>query len=132
MKKDISKAIDLALKHNPALAMKDLSTVHMWLDEGADMELDILPSMTQMIDYKQRRHQSIGSFSYFTNAIRTATDRRTIVASKTVVKSQEEKDLARAKNIKWHQIRGITTIKCGLQDFDWLEKYEEINGEVVS
>lgn len=131
MKKDISKAVELALAHNPSLAFKDLSTIHMWLEEGADMVLDILPCMKELIKYKERRRQKIGSFSYFTKAIRTATDRRTIVASKTAEKTKEEKEALRARNVKWHKVRNLTTTSVGLQDFRWLERYEKQHGEVI-
>lgn len=112
------------------LCTRDISTIYAWINYGCDVELDILPAMAEIIKRRPPNKPKINSFSYFSNAIYEAFAKRTIIKEKTAEPSQEQKDNARAKNIKWHKVRNLTTIKIGLKDFDWLERYEKQHGEV--
>ena len=92
---DISAALDLALFYNEALARKDIGTITMWTNEGADVERDIVPAMKKCIDQHGKRNpgQKIASFSYFTNEVRRTRDARLLLerhaAPKDVVSDPE-------------------------------------------
>jgi len=74
---DISKILKLALDYNPSLAMRDISTPRMWISEGCDIELDIIPTISEII--KKPRRNIISTFSYFTNPVLAARDKRLII-----------------------------------------------------
>lgn len=100
---NISLIMDFALDYNPALAMRDLSTVHMWMNEGCDIESDIMPTLKEITQRRGKtKKDKIGTFAYFTNSVRAARDKRLIepfVQEKLREPSQAEKDALRAKNI---------------------------------
>lgn len=125
--KDISRVIALALDYNPMLATADMSTIRMWANEGCSVELDIIPTIEAII--KKPRPKKIGSFSYFTNAVLTARDKRGAVErTQPIELSKEQRDANRAQNIRWHMDRGINSINVGPQDYAWLEQYEKLEG----
>lgn len=128
---NISPVIDFALQYNPMLCTRDISTIFAWLNYGCDIELDILPTMKEIIKRRSPNKTKINSFSYFSNAIYEAFAKRTVIADKIKEPSKEEKNAIRAKNVKWHKVRGLTTTRVGLQDFTWLESYEKQHGEVI-
>lgn len=132
---DIGSVIDFALEYNPNLAFSDLQTIHMWLNEGCDIELDILPIMREITERRSKQKaDKISTFSYFTNSVRGARDKRIIAPvaeARAKEPTQAERDAMKALNVKWHKLKGITTTRVGLQDFDWLKRYENEHGEVV-
>jgi len=103
---DISKVISLALDYNPMLATADMSTIRMWANEGCSVELDIIPTIEAII--KKPRPKKIGSFSYFTNAVLTARDKRGAVESvKPIVLTKEQREESKAKTIRIMQRAGM-------------------------
>jgi hypothetical protein len=85
---DLSAVLDLALLYNQALAYKDMGTINMWINEGADVDRDIVPAMKKCIDQHGKRSpgQKIGSFSYFTNEVRRNRDARLLLERHVVPK----------------------------------------------
>ncbi len=81
----IAPILNIAEKYNPILLTKDISTIQMWLNEGADMHLDILPVMIDII----KRKQGISSFSYFSNSIRAAKEKRLYEATRKPEEKQK-------------------------------------------
>lgn len=121
---DISKIIDLALDYNPMLATADISTPRMWVNAGCDIELDIIHVMENIMS----RKKGISSFSYFTNPIMTARDKRKAVEA-TTQRPQSEKDAVRAKNMRWIIDTGINASAISPADYEWLEQYERKRAE---
>lgn len=126
---DISKVIDLALDYNPMLATRDLSTIYAWVNSGCTVERDILPSMKEVIDrrHKMPNRDKINTFSYFTNIVLAARDKRLtapIVEQKTRQPSKQEADEARAKHLKWVRDKKINLTTVSRKDFEWLADYE--------
>lgn len=132
---NIGPVIDFALEYNPSLALRDISTIYMWLNEGCEIDKDILPIMREITEKRAKgRKDKITTFSYFTNSVRAARDKRLIAPianDKLKVPSPEERDAHRAQNIRWHKDRGLTTARVGTQDYDWLERYEQTHGRQV-
>lgn len=132
---DIKPVLNFALEYNPFLAMRDISTVHMWVNEGCDVEKDILATLKEVTErrHKMPNKDKISTFSYFSSMVRAARDKRLITSiftEKTKQPTAEEKQLARLRNIKWHKQRGLTNTRVGLQDFAILETYEKQHGEI--
>lgn len=133
---NISPVIDFALQYNPMLATKDLSTIYTWVNEGCDIELDILPTMKEITErrHKMPNRDKISTFSYFNNPIRAARDKRQLapkLAQINTPPTKEELDLLKAKSIRWLMERGISTVNSGPVSIAWLERYEEKNGRVT-
>lgn len=119
---DISAIINLALTYPCKMPWMDLSTPRMWIAQGCDMMLDVLPVMEEIM----KKKSTITTYSYFTNAVLAARDKRIVLKKKPAEqeKTQEEKDAARAQNIQWHKDRGIVSTRIGPQDYAWLDAYE--------
>lgn len=99
---DISKILDLALEYNPSLAMRDISTPRMWVHEGCDIDLDIIPTMQQIT----KKKRGISTFSYFTNAVLASRDRRMLL------KKEEENTIPKdeeyyCKIFDWMESKGL-------------------------
>ena len=120
------------LEYNANLAARDISTPYIWINAGCDIEQDILPTIKEIIKRRNPAQPKIATFSYFTNAVLSARDKRLLPVLNKKEPTQEEKDTHRANNIRWHKERGITTINVGLQDFDWLETYEQKHGGLTA
>ena len=103
----------------PQLAPKTTHIIHEWIAQGYDPEKDIIPAVDAATKHGALR---IHSFSYFSGYIRSQNERRS--KAKPPERTQEEKDAIRAKNIRWHRDKGLTTTRVGLQDFDWLDEYD--------
>lgn len=112
----------------PHLMPKNTYCIYEWLAAGYDPEKDIIPA----VDYATRNGvRCIQAFSYFTGAIRKFHAKRLQQPpEQTIERSQEEKDAIRARNIRWHRERGITTTSVGIQDYQWLEHYEKEHGPI--
>lgn len=122
---DISKILRLALEYNPSLAMRDISTPRMWVKSGCDIELDILPAMSDIV--KKPRNRLISTFSYFTNAVMAAKDKRAIIPE--VLKAVEQKESPEAvyeRKIQgwlWKQKRGMFMFDHELEEIErWKQK----------
>lgn len=123
----IESVLNLALSYNPSLAAKDISEVYFWIESGASVEQDIVPVMKQITEKKK----DISLFRYFRRPILEAMHKRLItpkVESATKPQTQEERDYQRAKSMAWCRARGINTTRT---DYDWLERYERIHGQVT-
>ena len=122
---DISKILKLALEYNPSLAMRDISTPRMWVSSGCDVDLDIIPTMTDII--KKPRQRLIGSFSYFTTAIMAAKDRRTTIPEiLEQIKQQESPEIIKERIMQgrlWKRKIGLfMTDKEEKELDDWIQK----------
>lgn len=126
---DLSGVIGLALAHNDMLATKDISTIYVWLGEGCDLDLDILPAMKEVIERRPKGKSKISTFSYFSNPVRAARDKRLALAkvAETRAKPVEPKLLANA--YAWKCDRGLYLDDDKLA---WLEQYEKENGKVLT
>lgn len=126
----IEPILTLLLDYNPSLATRDISIPYVWLNAGCDIEKDILPIIKEIIKRRSPAKPKISTFSYFTNAVLSARDRRLMPVLNKVEKTQDEQDALRAKNIRWHKDKGLRTTKVGGQDFEWLAQYESKHGRV--
>lgn len=109
---DISDIFDLALDYNPMLATADLGTVRMWCKEGCDVNLDILPAMKDVIKRRQNKAK-ISTFSYFTNPVLAARDKRLLAPIAAKITESPSKE-ALAKSYAWKRKMGI-----------WLSAHQE-------
>lgn len=125
---DLSKVFDLALEYNPNLATADLSTIRYWVSCGCDVELDILPTMSEVIKRRSKAKSKISTFSYFTNPVMASHDKRKLAPKPTLQLSKQDTDAAKAKALRWMKDKNIITTKYGPQDFVWLEQYEQKHG----
>ena len=122
---DISPAVALLLDYSPKFAYADFSLIRMWMDEGADMEKDIVPAMRQCMD----RRKDIKSLSYFTAQVRKARDMRldteNVIRSRQACEPDAERRKARmvAKTLRVYKVADPTQER-------WLEAYEAKNGMV--
>ena len=124
---DISKIIELSIEYcqrnRNAMPFMDFSTPRMWCAQGCDVALDILPTMQEIM---KKKLTGITCYHYFTNAVLAAKDKREVIKKKPSEKilSQEEKDDARAKMLRWLRDNQICTTRTGPQDYAWLDAYE--------
>ncbi|WP_020469698.1 hypothetical protein [Zavarzinella formosa] len=122
---DISPAVDLALLYNPKLAYKDIVTIKLWLNDGADMDKDILPTMKQLMG----KNPHIGTFSYFTNAIFEARIKRESLEPLKAVEKDPDFDRRKAVRMAWVRDR-CSSIRIPSHEAKWLEEYEAVHGKV--
>jgi len=125
MKHDISKVINRLIDYNPDFAKRgDWMLVHWWIDEGADLEKDILPAIEECI----RRKPGIASISYFRPAVERRKENRLLFekAAKTFVK-EVVSDEMKARNIAFKRKMNIF---INAHDEAFLLGYELKNGEV--
>lgn len=125
---NIEPVIKLLLDYNENLGMRDIGTPYLWLNSGCDMEKDILPTIKEIIKRRNPTKPKISTFSYFTNAILSARDRRSMPVLNKKEPTTEEKEAARAKTLRWAKDKGIQTTSYGPRDFAWLEQYEQTHG----
>lgn len=111
----------------PQLAAKSTHCVNEWLASGYDLEKEIIPAIE---DSLKKGSHSIYSFGFFTSGIKRMNESRIKAVNKPVAHTKEEVDSLRAKNIKWHKVRGLCTLQVGPQDYEWLDQYEQKHGEV--
>lgn len=121
---NIEPILKLLLDYNQALAMRDISTPYIWINSGCDIEQDIMPTIKEILKRRNPAQSKIATFSYFTNAVLSARDKRNSPVLNKKEPTKEESDAVRAANIRWHKDRNLTTTKVGRQDFEWLEKYD--------
>jgi hypothetical protein len=115
---DISKVIDLALAYNPMMATADLSTARMWVNEGCSIELDILPTMKKIMEWKK----GVSAFRYFTNPILEARDKRLIgeKQAKEAIKAPESHYIS---IYKWKRSKGLPLTTEEERKLDeWIQK----------
>lgn len=125
MTQDISAASSLLLLYNETFAYKDFSPIRMWLNEGCDMEKDIIPAMKDVM----ARKKDILSVSYFAPAIyRYKQQRLDTEAAKARLPQKEEKSEAYYMSIyAWKRSKGIQLTD---EQIKQLESYENKNGRV--
>ncbi|WP_020474215.1 hypothetical protein [Zavarzinella formosa] len=127
---DLSPILDLALLYNPGLAHRDIYTIRLWLNEGCDPDKDILPTMKQLMGKNAR----IGSFGFFTEAIRDARDKRKaaeiLEAKKQELAPDEFADRRKAERIAWLRQRLPHRVECDAALRDWMKAYEAKHGRV--
>jgi len=72
---DISKIIDLSISycHN-AMPFMDLQNPRMWVKDGCNIELDIIPVMKEVMQKKK----GITCYKYFSTPIYVARDKRLV------------------------------------------------------
>lgn len=102
----------------PRLSQADLSPVRRWIEEGADLERDILPVIRYWIGEKK----DIYSLGFFAKYVRQKREESKWAAPVP--------DHVHAKNVAWHRKRNLLTLQVGQQDYEWLDKYEAIHGAV--
>lgn len=115
---DISKIIDLAIEYNPILAAKDLSTIHYWMNAGANEE-DILAAMKKSMAWKK----GISSFNYWTTPVMALRDAR---LTKEKLESEKPKPDCEQyiKVYKWKRDRGLPLTS---EQLNILNQYELAN-----
>lgn len=131
---DISQVLDLLLAYNDDLAFADIQTARLWVNEGADIEKDILPTLKAVIEryHRRGRQGKIKTFSYFTNAVRDATERRRagerVQAKRTPVHADADsvhrKARMAARTVRTFGIKDAIAIR-------FLEAYEREYGPVA-
>ena len=71
--KDISKIINLLLEYNEqCFCTANFHLIHMWIADGCDPELDIIPAMKEMMG----KNKEITSLSYFRPCVTKNRDNR--------------------------------------------------------
>jgi len=116
---NIKKVLDLVIDKSPCMVTADISTVYMWVNEGCLIEDDILPTMEEIF----KKKKGIRTFSYFTNAVLAARDKRGI--AKTITKKNTPDPLLILKSWAWKRGKGIYLSKA---QEDELDAYEAKNG----
>lgn len=111
-----------AAEKAPQLAARNTHVIHEWLASGYNVEKDIIPAIDKAIRGGAR---TIQSFSYFSGFIRSNNEKRLKDEIKPKEVSKQEKDELRAKNIRWHRDKGVSSTSIGPSDFRWLEQYEQ-------
>lgn len=120
----IKPIIDLALSYNEMLCIRDSSTPYMWISAGCDMEKDILPTMKEIIKRRPKDKPKISSYSYFTNAVYAARDKRELEAE---IKTKQ----IRPVDPKWMAKAYAWKRRMGLQyDESFLNNYESQHGRI--
>ena len=102
------------LSSHPRLARADLSPVRRWIEEGADMDLDILPVIRQWVKAKPDIY-SLGFFASYVRESREARVKRSILTPRQ-----------RAERIAFRRKLG----QRHPTDERWLAGFEEIHGKV--
>ena len=69
-------AFQTANEMHPTLLHDGSGVIQQWLNNGMDLEMDILPTMKTIITKANTDKKEIGSFSYFTKAIADANATR--------------------------------------------------------
>lgn len=128
MSTDFQIIFDHGCKRVPQLMPKATYAVYEWIAEGYDPEKDVIPAIDSATE---KTRQPIKSWSYFTGWIKKHHETRIKLAAQPKVQSQAEKDASKAKNIKWHQDRGISSLQVGPQDYEWLQRYEKEHGPIA-
>lgn len=119
----IQTVIDLAIDYNPMLATRDISTVYCWLNEGCDIDQDIMPTLKQIMG----RKLGVSTFKYFSNAVREAKDKR-LIRAKTEAEQRSRPPEHYMKIYAWKRDRGMTLTTSQEEE---LRAYEAIHGAVV-
>lgn len=124
---NISPAVDLLLKYNPRFAYTDFSTIRMWLNDGCDMERDIIPALKGCMAKKA----DIKGIGYFTPAVHKARDIRLDTEQVLNTRKSVESD-SDAIHIKAKML-AKTIRKFGKKNSEherWLAGYESEYGRV--
>lgn len=127
---NLTPVYDLALRYSRAFERASPYPVYTWINEGCDIQKDIVPTLERIMSYKP----GITTFGYFTNAILEARDRR--LAKEKYQAEQDAKqrftggqeDHAKAKRLAWLRERVPSQF---IQYKDWMEKYEQQHGKVA-
>lgn len=90
------------------------------------MELDVLPAMTEVIKRRDPRKSKISTFSYFTNPVLAARDKR-MAAPKIAKLTEPPSKEALAKSYAWKRKRGMW-LNSGEERI--LDEYEQQNGRI--
>ena len=122
---DLSKIIALSLEysHNN-MPFMDLQTPRMWVNEGCDIELDIIPAMKKVME----RKKGITCYKYFNNPVYTARDLRR-------VKDKAAAELAAIpieKIIQSYQFKRRMELPLSEHELKVLSDYENKNQYVVA
>lgn len=127
---DLRPIYDVLIAYDHRFALKEAYVPRMWIKDGCDMQLDIVPTIEGIIAWAKRKGRTIGGFEYFTKPIMEARDRR-LQKETTKPAPQEDKDRRRAESIAWCRDRGIQPVGLSPRDFDWLSEYEAKHGRVA-
>lgn len=100
---------------------KDVHTPRMWLNEGCDMQKDILPVMDRIM----RFNGLVKSYAYFTHDIHAARDLR-LAKEKAEQPDTPEKIAARVKHYAW--LRDNRPHLLRPEWMDQLNNYERSQG----
>lgn len=125
---DISAAKNLLIAYNEEFAFRDFSPIHDWIEDGADLEHDILPAIRERTEKKK----DIQSVQYFEQAVLRFRDERLAreggkeAAAKVVFWNEEE---ARARHIALR--RKYPNLYVLPRDLEWLAHYEATQGPVA-
>jgi hypothetical protein len=104
----------LLLSSHPRLSRASLSPVQRWIDEGADLDLDIVPVISLWMKQKPDIY-SLGFFAGYVRESRDARIKRTILTPRQ-----------RAERIAFRRKLG----QRHPTDERWLAGFEAIHGEV--
>lgn len=129
MKKDISKAITKLLDYNQAFAFKgDFTMIHSWIEQGCDLEKDILPAFDEMM----QRNKNITSVSYFAPCVMKKRDNRLALEQ-----AIQTRDIPPANDSDAIKARGyalkLRKFKMGLNGLQeaFLNEYEAKHGRIA-
>lgn len=122
----IEAVLKLAFDYNPMLATKDISTVYMWLNAGCDMAKDILPCVREIVSHRPKWKTQISTFSYFTNAVLSARDKRLAIPKEDKPKTPVSIE-SRVKNYAWKRSRNMWLAPS---EDKALCDYEQLHGRV--
>lgn len=99
--------------------MRDISTVYMWVNDGCDIQKDIVPAMTEAM----KRKKGINAFSYFTNMVCAARDKRLLAPKiKQPVRMTDEQI---AQTYAWRRDKGLY---LSPHEERFLKQWEDKNG----
>lgn len=118
---DIGKVIDLAMGYNPVLVMSGCGFVHMWINEGCDITLDIIPALEEIM----KRKKGITTFKYFTNAVMDRKIKREV--GEKIKLPHQPTDEDKAKTYAWKRKRKLY-LAPGEERL--LNAYEVLNGSI--
>lgn len=127
MKPDLSPVIDLALQYNPHMASRDIITINLWVNEGCDIEKDILPTMRLLMQKNPR----ISTFSYFTNAIQVARLKRELEGKEEERILDKDWEERKAKRMAWVRDK-CAQVKLSEPELRWLADYEAHHGKITA
>lgn len=103
---DLSKVIDLSIEYcqnnRNAMPFMDIQYVRAWVNEGCDIEQDILPVMKEIMGKKR----GITAYKYFCNPVYTARDKRLIKEKYEAEKPAIDCE-AYIKIYQWKRDRGM-------------------------